>query len=157
MTRRLRAPAIVRIGALLAIAAASVLGTVCSASAHGTILIQSNMGNTDTYENVNIQVIHNTLNITSEDGKGTLIITRAACAYQGQVYTCLPTGATLVQNGSVHALDLRGGTIYANMTDQSLTLPNSSTQLRPRGVLMSIHTGKGSYINMVGKIDKVVQ
>jgi hypothetical protein len=157
MNIRLRAPAIVRAVALLAIASAGVLATAGSASATGTMMIQHVGSDAAKYRPVGIQVIHNTLNITSADGKGTLIITRAACTYQGDISVCLPTGVTLVQDGGVHALDLRSGTVYANMTTQTLQLPHSSTQLPPGGVLMTLHTVKGTFINLDGKIDKVTK
>ena len=157
MTKRLRAPAIARVTAFAALATAFVLGAAAGARAQGTLTIQHINQNADTYERVAVKVIHNTLNITSEDGKGTLIITQAACAYQGEIKVCLPTAVTLVQSGGAHALDLQRGTLYANMTDSMQWLPHSTTQLPPHGIVMSLLSGKGTYINLVGKIDKVTK
>jgi hypothetical protein len=157
MTKRLRAPAIARVTAIAALATAFVLGTLAGARAQGTLTIQHVNQSPDTYAGVAVKVIHNTLNITSEDGKGTLIITQAACAYQGEIKVCLPTAVTLVQSGGAHALDLKRGTLYANMTDSMQWLPHSTTQLPPGGIVMSLLSGKGTYINLVGRIDKVTK
>jgi hypothetical protein len=158
MIKRLRAPAIVRVAVLCTVAAIGLLATVSGARAQGTVMIQRHgVDSTDSYARVKIQLLHNTLNITSEDGKGTLIITRAACAYHGQVIACLPTDATLVQSGGVHALDLKSGTIYVNLTDTTQQLSHSSTQLPPQGVIMSLKTVKGTYVNMTGTLDKVLK
>jgi hypothetical protein len=157
MSKRFRAPAIARVAAFAALATAFVLAAAAGARAQGTITIQHIDQNAETYERVAIKVIHNTLNVTSEDGKGTLIVTQAACFFQHEVKVCLPTAVSLVQAGGVHALDLQRGTLYVNMTDTMQQLPHSSTQLPPRGIVMSLLSGKGTYINLVGKIDKVVK
>jgi hypothetical protein len=157
MTIRLRAPALARAAAFCAIAISFALATVSNANAQGTITIQHSGQNAETYARVAIKVIHNTLNVTSEDGAGTLIVTRAACFYQHELFVCLPTAVTLVQSGGVHALDLHRGTIYTNLTSGMLSLPHSTTQVPPNGVVMSLLSGKGTYINLVGTIDKVVK
>jgi hypothetical protein len=158
MTKRLQATAIVRVSASAALAAAFVLAAATFARAEGTITIQHIGQNADTYDGVAIKVIHNTLNVTSPDGKGTLIITQAACFYQKEVKVCLPTAVSLVQAGGVHALNLQRGTLYVNMTDSMQWLPRSTTQLPPHGgIVMSLLSGKGTYINLVGKIDKVIK
>ena len=157
MTNRLRAPAYARVAAFAAFATAFVFGAAAGARAQGTITIQHVNKDAETYERVAIKVIHNTLNVTSEDGQGTLIVTQAACAYQGEIKVCLPTAVTLVQDGGAHALDLLRGTLYVNMTDSMQRLPHSSQQIPPRGIVMSLLSGKGTYINLVGKIDKVTK
>jgi hypothetical protein len=154
MIKRLRAPAIALVAAFGALATAFTLAAA-SAEAHGTITIQHVGQDSETYERVAVKVINNTLNVTSEDGKGTLIITQAACWYQHELEVCLPTAVSLVQSGGVHALDLHRGTVYVNMTDSTLALPHSTTQIPSRGIVMSLLSGKGTYINLVGKIDKV--
>ncbi len=131
--------------------------TVIPASAEGTVTIQHNDGTTDTYNDVAIKVIHSALFVTSADGKGTMVINRAACAYQGETYVCLPTSVTLVQSGSSNAVDLSSGTIYANMTDNPQQLSLSSQHLGPHSILLSITTKKGTTINLTGTIDKVTK
>ena len=66
----------------LAIVALMALGAA-PAGAAGTILIVHNDGNSDKYDGVQIKIIHNALYITSADGKGTIVINRAACSFQG--------------------------------------------------------------------------
>ncbi|HEY2473352.1 MAG TPA: hypothetical protein VGI19_00990 [Candidatus Cybelea sp.] len=132
------------------------LGTV-PAGATGTIMIRQNNGHTDRYSDVEIKVIHTALYLTSEDGKGTIVITRAACSYQGQLMVCFPKGGTLVQSGSTRPLDLRTGTIYVNSTDDPQQLVLSTTKVPPHSVLLSFTTERGTYVSLSGRIDKVVK
>jgi hypothetical protein len=155
---QLRRKAIAAARAAAVVAALAVgAGIPLGASASGAVLIQRAGQNPTTYSDAKVQIIHNTLNITSPDGKGTLIITRAACAYQGEILACLPTGVTLVQSGEVHALDLKTGMVYANMTDTTQQLSHSSMQLPPDGVMMTLQTQIGTFINLTGTIDKVTK
>jgi hypothetical protein len=157
MQRETRAPALARFATLAAFAALAAVAAPSAALASGTVLIQHAGQEPQSYPGARVAIIHNTLNVTSADGKGTLIITRAACSYQGDVYVCLPTAVTLVQGGSVNALDLHKGAVYANMTGSTVRLPLSSTQLPPNGILMTLVTDKGTYINLSGTIDKVTK
>ncbi|MBV8372079.1 MAG: hypothetical protein JOY69_02360 [Candidatus Eremiobacteraeota bacterium] len=125
------------------------------ARAEGTARIQQADGTVSTYRNVKIQILNKTLVMTSPDGKGTLMIYRAACAYQGNILACLPTGTTLIQGGSASPIKLLSGTVYANMTDAPQNLANSSTQLPAHGILMALKTQRGTYVSLSGTIDKV--
>ena len=135
----------------LALSAASV------ARAEGTARIQQADGTVSTYRNVKINIVQKTLTMTSPDGKGTLMIYRAACFYQGEIMMCLPTGTTLIQGGSVNPIKLVSGTVYANLTDQPHNLSNSSTQVPANGILMALKTRRGTYITLSGTIDKVAK
>lgn len=128
-----------------------------AARAEGTVRIQQADGGVSVYDNVKIQILHQTLNVTSADGKGTLIIYRAACFYQGEILACLPTGATLVQGGDVSAIKIVRGTVYVNTTDGAQTLSLSTTQVPAHSVMMALKTAKGTYITMNGTIDKVTK
>ena len=143
-----------RMAVLLPCALASAVGI---ARAEGTVTIQQSNGTTNTYDKVTIKVIHSSLFVTSQDGKGTLIINRAACSYQGKILVCLPTSVALVQSGATSPVDLTTGTVYVNMshTDQQLAL--STTKVPPHGVLLSFTTKKGTYVTMTGRIDQVVK
>ena len=114
-------------------------------------------GTLETYTNVSIKILHNALYVTSQDGQGTLVITRAACSYQGAVMVCLPTGVTLVQSGEAKPLDLTTGTVYLNLTGDTQTLALSSQQLPPHSVLLSMSTKRGTYIALTGAIDSVTK
>jgi hypothetical protein len=127
------------------------------ARAMGTMTIRKADGHTDVYSDVEVKVIHNALYMTSEDGKGTLLINRAACSYQGKVMVCLVTGATLVQAGETNPLDFKRGTLYVNMTGDPQPLVLTTTKIAPQSVLLSITTKKGTYIGLTGRIDKVVK
>ena len=142
-----------RIAALLGCAAVLALSAVPAVAA-GTVTVYQNDGNVDTYTNSQIKIIHDVIYITSGDGKGTIVISRAACFSHKGLLTCLPTGVTLVQGGDAKKLDLDHGTLYINLTDSAMQLPLSSTQLAPKGVLLSFSTIIGTVVNVSGVIDK---
>jgi hypothetical protein len=150
--QRLCAPAF----AALAFVAAFAFGAG-AAHAAGTIVIRQITGNVDTYNDVSIKIIHNALFLTSADGKGTLVINRAACSYQGNLLVCFPTSATLVQAGKTSALDLKTGTLYLNLTDSAEQLVLSTKKVPAHSILFSFTTKRGTYINLNGRIDKVVK
>ena len=127
------------------------------ARAAGTVTIQQSDGTINNYSDVTIKIIHQSLYLTSADGKGTLIVNRAACSYQGQILVCLPTSVALVQSGATNPVDLATGTIYVNTTDTEQQLVLSSTKLPAHSVMLSITTKKGTYINSTGQIDQVVK
>jgi hypothetical protein len=128
--------------------------TVAAASADGTARIQQVNGSVNVYRNVKIQIVQKTLSVTSPDGKGTMIIYRAACSYMGQVMMCLPTGVSLVQNGGVSPIKLSSGTVYANLTGEAHNLAMSSTKVPAHSILMALKTQRGTYITVSGAIDK---
>ncbi len=144
------------IAALLALAVGAGL-TETPAQAMGTVTIQQANGARSTYRNVVIKIIHDALFVTSQDGKGTLVIHRAACAYQGAVLVCFVTSATLVQAGKTSSLDFRNGTVYVNMTNDPQTLTRSTMKVPAKGIVSSFTTVRGTYVNLVGSIDKVVK
>jgi hypothetical protein len=144
------------LAAVLLAVAACVLDTA-AARATGTITIVQADGHTDVYHDVGIKVIHNALFMTSADGKGTLVINRAACSYQGELLVCLPTNATLVQAGETSPLDFRKGTLYVNTTGEPQQLALSTTKVPPNGILLSFTTKRGTYVSLSGRIDKVVK
>jgi hypothetical protein len=141
---------------LLALMASVVLCTA-AAGATGTVLIRQSNGQTNVYDDVVIKVIHNALFMTSADGKGTLVINRAACSYQGDLMVCFATGATLIQAGQTSSLDFKTGTLYVNSTDVPQQLALSTQKVQAHGVLLSFTTKLGTYVNLSGRIDKVVK
>ncbi len=141
--------------AALSLGIIGVTGT--SALATGTITIAHADGQTNVYHDVVIKVIHSALYITSADGKGTIVINRAACAYQDQLMVCLPTSAALVQSGETSALDFKHGTLYVNNTDDPQQLTASTQKVAAHGILLSFSTKRGTYVNLSGRIDKVVK
>ncbi len=128
-----------------------------AARAGGTVLIQQADGRRNVYDDVAIKVIHNVLYVTSADGRGTIVINRAACSYQGELMVCLPTSAALVQSGKTSALDFKSGTLYVNSTDDPLPLTMSTAKVQPHGIILSFTTKRGTYVNLSGRIDKVVK
>jgi hypothetical protein len=133
------------------------LGTLTPALATGTLRKQESDGDVAVYNNVTIKVIHQTMRVTTADGKGTLVISQAACALVNQLKRCYPLKVSLEQGGTTKPIDLKNGTIYVNTTDSNQQLPFSSQQLPPNGVIMSLNTLIGTYVTMTGKVDGIVR
>lgn len=127
------------------------------ADAKGTVRVQQTDGSVQVYHNVAINIVGRTLRVTTADGKGTLVIDRAACYYIGDIQECLPYHATLDQGGGAHPVNLDTGTAYVNLTDQKQQLPLSSVQLPPHSILLSLRTKVGTYLSMNGAIDQVTK
>jgi hypothetical protein len=128
-----------------------------AANATGTITIRQHDGDVNTYDDVAIKVIHGALFLTTADGKGTLVIHRAACSYQGKLLVCFATSATLIQAGQTSPLDLKTGTVYLNDTDDAQPLVLSSTKVPAHSILLSLTTDRGTYVTLNGRIDRVVK
>jgi len=138
------------------ICACAVFLTAASvAHAKGTVTVQQSDGSTQTYNNVSIVIANKTLRVTTADGVGTLVIDKAACSYVGNLQMCLPYSMTLDQGGGSHPLDFQRGTVYANLTDSKQPLSQSSMQLPPNGIMLSLTTKIGTIVNLTGTIDKV--
>jgi hypothetical protein len=127
------------------------------AAPKGTMIVHRFNGNVNTYKNVAIKVLHGALYVTTDDGKGTLVIHRAACSYQGKILVCFPTSMSLVQTGKTQPLDLKTGTLYFNTTDEVQPLVLSSTKIPPHSMLGSLSTKRGTYASVNGRIDQVVK
>jgi hypothetical protein len=150
MTRSLNIPIAAIVGLICLVA------TPVTAHATGTINIVRQNGTKDRYSDVEVKIFSGSLYLTSDDGNGTIVVTRSACSYQGEIVVCLPTSAALVQDGESDALDLKTGTIYYNYTTTSQSLSHSSAKLAGNSVMVSLTLRDGTYINMRGKIDEVV-
>jgi hypothetical protein len=121
------------------------------------MMIQQPDGGQNVYHNVAIKVIHSALYVTSEDGRGTLVINRAACAYQGKLMVCLPTSAALVQSGKTSPLDFQQGTVYVNSTDDPVQMTASTQKVAPHSIVLAFTTQRGTFVSLSGRIDKVVK
>jgi hypothetical protein len=127
------------------------------ADATGTIVIAHKDGTVNTYGDVEIKVFSGSLFLTSHDGDGTIVVTRAACSYRENIIVCLPTAAALVQEGESNALNLKTGTIYLNYTNSEQPLSHSSAKLPAGSVLLTLSTNNGTFINVRGRIDQLVK
>jgi hypothetical protein len=116
--------------------------------------VQQADGSTKTYRNVRISVAEGHLSITSSDGKGTLVISRAACSAVGNLMRCLPYSAVLNQNGTTRPIAIAYGSAWFNTSNANQHLPYSSAQLPPRGVLLSLQTKRGTYVTLDGIVDE---
>jgi hypothetical protein len=131
-----------------------VLCVASVASAKGTVRVQKSDGSNQVYSNVTLRIVDQTLRITTEDGKGTLVIKRAACSYQGEIMVCLPYELALEQGGQEQPLDFSRGTLYYNGTDTKQQMSLSSTEVPPNGVIGLLITKKGTIIAISGVIDE---
>lgn len=142
------------LGALILVCAV-LAGSAGAVQAKGTARVQQNDGSVQSYADVEIRITNKTLRLTTADGKGTLVIDKAACSYVGELMRCLPYTMTLDQGGGVHPLDFDRGTVYLNLTDAKQQLSFSSTQLPPRGILLALKTKVGTIITVTGVVDEV--
>lgn len=125
--------------------------------AGGTVVIRQSDGHSDVYHDVTIKVIHGALFMTSADGKGTMVVHQAACSYQGNLMVCFPTAVTLVQAGQTSPISVRTGTIYVNSTDEPQQLALSTVKVPAHSIMLSMSTKRGTFVSLVGAIDKVVK
>jgi hypothetical protein len=139
------------------IVAISFVVSPVAAGATGTINIHHKGGNVSTYRDVEIKVFSGSLFLTSGDGNGTIVVTRAACSYQEKLIVCLPTSAALIQAGETNALNLKSGTIYLNYTTAVQPLARSSEKLGPNSIMVALSTRNGTFINVRGRIDQVIK
>lgn len=137
------------------LAAAGAVVPAGSARATGTVRIQQRDGATKTYTNVRIDVQTQSMAITSSDGVGTLILGKAACTKVGELLRCIPYDATLEQHGQATHIPLKYGTVWLNPSSVNQQLTYSSTQLPPRGVLLSLQTKAGTYVSLTGIVDRI--
>ena len=129
--------------------------SVAQAGATGTVRVQQKDGSVQTYDDVSIRVKHNTVRIGSRDQKGVLVIDRAACSYVGELLRCLPSSFQLVQTGQTKTIQLTNGLVYLNLTDSPQQMTLSSTQMKPRHLMLTLHTLRGTYITVRGQIDEI--
>ena len=127
------------------------------AHARGTARIQQRDGTVKYYHDVLIRIRNEALALTSSDGKGTLVIGKAACLKVGELVECIPYEATLMQNGESHRVMLKSGTAWFNPTTSKQTLSYSSTQIPPHGVILSVQTKAGTYLSLTGTVDQMVR
>ena len=129
------------------------LATTIPSLATGTFRVQESNGTVRVYNDVSINIVHQTLRVTSADGKATFVINHAACAYAGYLERCTPIRMSLERGGTTKTIDFTGGTIYVNLTRHTQQLSRSSTQLPPHGILLSIRSTNGTFVSMSGAID----
>ena len=143
--------------ATVAAIALSGLVTLSLGAAHatGTVHVQQFNGATRTYKNVSVRVNDSNLALTSSDGKGTLVVGKAACTQVGNLVRCVAYDATLNQNGDTYHIPIKTGTLWLNPTGATQPLSYSSTQLQPHGVMLSLRTKAGTYVSLTGTIDEM--
>lgn len=143
---------------IAAIVAAACCGFVpATAGATGTLSIHRSTGSSSSYNDIEIKVFSGSLFLTSNDGRGTIVITRAACSYQGKILVCYPLFAALVQGGESSALNLKSGTIYFNDTNEDQQLSSSTRKLPANSIMAALSLRDGTLINAQGQMDEVIR
>jgi hypothetical protein len=138
-----------------AVLAALFGASILPALATGTMRVQHKNGVVQTYTDVYIRILDNEMTLTSNDGKGTVVIGKAACTKIGELIQCLPYDATLEQNGSEARIALQSGTVWLNPSATSQPLSYSSQSLPSHGVLMAVKTKSGTYVSLSGTVDEI--
>ncbi len=128
-----------------------------AAGATGTIAIQHHSGAVSTYRDVEIKVISGSLFLTSDDGDGTIVVTRAACSYRDKIIVCLPHRGRARARWRNQRPQPQDGTIYMNYTDVEQPLTQSSAKLPANSVMLTLSTNNGTYINVRGHIDLLIK
>ncbi len=147
-------PRIAPITALICCAALLAPFGAAPAGATGVARVQQRDGTVQVYDGVTIHIVRDkSLTVTSADGKGSLIINNAACSYIGDVMRCLLYGIALDQDGTTKPFEFDRGTLYLNFTSEGQHLPYSTHGIPSRGIVMSVLTKRGTYINVTGTID----
>ena len=139
---------------IVALLCASV-AVATPAGATGTAQIQQPNGSVKTYPKVRILIDSQSMTLVSADGAGTLYIGKAACTKEGELIRCFPYDATYDHNGTRMHIVLQKGTVWLNPTTSKVPLPQSSTQLAPHGVMLSMHTKAGTYMSLTGTVDQI--
>ena len=127
------------------------------ALASGTARIQQPDGDVKVYHQVKIAVAHAELSLTSQDGVGTIVIQRAGCVVVDELLRCHPFSAQLRQHGKTLPIAIAEGTAWFNPSNETRTLPNSSTRIASKGLVMSLSTTKGTYLTLSGIVDTVTK
>ena len=140
-----------------AVVAALLASMPPPAVATGTINIHRSNGSSESYGDVEIKVLSGSLFLTSDDGDGTIVVTRAACSFQGKLMICFPSTAALVQDGESNALAIKTGTIYFNDTNDAQPLMLSSAKVPGDSVMLALTLRDGTFIEARGQIDEVVR
>ncbi|MBV8082412.1 MAG: hypothetical protein JOY86_05445 [Candidatus Eremiobacteraeota bacterium] len=143
---------------IIALAAATVLGGVAAprpANATGTAVVTQHSGSVKTYTNVTVRLAREELALTTSDGVGTLVIAKAACEKVGALVKCLPYDATLFQHGEKRQIVLTSGSVWLNPTTSMQSLPDSSAQVKPHGVLIAITSKAGTFVSFNGTVDRI--
>ena len=128
------------------------------ASATGTINIQHKDGTVNTYRDVEIKVFSGSLFLTSDDGDGTIVVTRAACSYREKIIVCLPTTAALVQEGESN----RAQSQNRHDLSETTRTPINRYRIRrrnfpPIALMLTLSTENGTFINVRGRIDQLIK
>ncbi len=136
---------------------AFAMATISTASAKGVTLVQQADGSVQTYLDVTINMVGQTLWLQTADKKGVLKIVNGACSFAGAIERCLPYAVTLIQNGSSRRIAILHGEVYLNLSADAQRMAMSSQELAPHTILALWRTVRGTYVTIKGTLDEVRQ
>ncbi len=141
----------------LSFALACLLGAAfafpAAVAAETLVRVQQSDGTTQVYRNVNATLRGTTLWLRSPDRKDRLQIVSAACSFPHELQRCLPYQVYLHKPDRTHQLTITHGIFYVNLTSEPHHLLHSSEVVAPHGVIVFLHTTRGTYISATGRLD----
>jgi len=124
-------------------------------AAEALVRVQQSDGTTQVYRNVHATLHGTTLWLRSPDRKDRLQIVSAACSFPHKLQRCLPYQVTLHKPDRTHQLTITHGVFYVNLTSEPHHLLHSSEIVAPHGVVVFLHTTRGTYVSATGSLDDV--
>ena len=135
-----------------------VLALLCTAApsgATGTLRVQHLDGKIKTYQHVRVLVKDESMALVSADGKGYLVLGKAACTLIGKNLRCALYDGTLLQFGQKTHVALKDGTLWLNPGKTAEQIADSSVKLAPHGVWLSVVSKKGLHATLSGTADEI--
>jgi hypothetical protein len=126
-----------------------------AADATAVVRVQQSDGTTQVYRNVHATLSGTTLWLRSSDLKDRLQILSAACSFPHELKRCLPFQVFLHKPDRTHQLTITHGVFYVNLTSEPHQLLHSSEVVEPHGVMVFLHTTRGTYVSATGHLDAV--
>jgi hypothetical protein len=150
---------LLRVAKIKHLAFATIAGVLAPsaipADATGTVQVRQSDGSSKTYKTVTVKVNASNMAIISADGAGMFVIGKSSCSRFGELVRCLPYDGLLYQYGRSYHIALKNGTLWVNPTQSKQKVPSTSTQLPPRGVLLSMRTKAGTNVSLNGTVDEM--
>jgi hypothetical protein len=145
-----------RVALILACAvAAAALVAPRDVNAEASIRVQQSDGTVQNYAHVHATLSGTTLWLRSPDRKDRLQIVSQACSFPRNLERCLPDQVFLHKPDKTHQIEITHGVFYVNLTNEPHQLLHSSQMLPPHGVMVFLHTIRGTYVSATGSLDAV--
>jgi hypothetical protein len=144
-----------RLSFALAFVLSAAVAFPATGAAEALVRVQQSDGTTQVYRNVRATLSGSTLWLRSPDRKDRLQIVSAACSFPHDLKRCLPFQVFLHKPDRTHELTITHGVFYVNLTSEAHHLLHSSEVVAPHGVIVFLHTTRGTYVSATGRLDDV--